>query len=265
MRASPVASGSTVLDPESQELLQALKSSGRAYDDACARLHALLLRAARFEVARRRRGLTGLEADTLATEAADDALRLTSNLPDAHELRGLLAERAGDDDRARRELAIARRLDRDRYPKPIEMSEDEFLAVAQDAVAELDDDIKEILEETSFFVQPFPADELLHDSEPPLDPQILGLFVGRSLLERSVAESGTMPNTMYLFQRNLERSAATREELEEEIRITVLHEIDKTGSKFIQAVSGGWPKILSGLKTLLETGAPLPDMAVPKK
>lgn len=74
LRASPLATGSAVLDPESQEFLQALKSSGRAYDDACARLHALLLRAARFEVARRRRGLTGLEADALATEAADDAL-----------------------------------------------------------------------------------------------------------------------------------------------------------------------------------------------
>ena len=35
---------------------------------------ALLLRAARFEVARRRRGLAGAEADTIATEAADDAL-----------------------------------------------------------------------------------------------------------------------------------------------------------------------------------------------
>jgi predicted Zn-dependent protease with MMP-like domain len=30
---------------------------------------------------------------------------------------------------------------------------------------------------------------------------------------------------MYLFQRNLERGASTRGELEEEIRITVLHEI----------------------------------------
>jgi RNA polymerase sigma-70 factor (ECF subfamily) len=74
LRASPVATGSTVLDPESQELLHALKSSGRAYDEACARLHALLLRAARYEVSRRRRGLTGGEADALATEAADDAL-----------------------------------------------------------------------------------------------------------------------------------------------------------------------------------------------
>jgi RNA polymerase sigma-70 factor (ECF subfamily) len=74
MRSSPVAPGRTALDPESQELLVALKSSGRVYDDACARLHELLLRAARFEVARRRRGLAAGEADVIATEAADDAL-----------------------------------------------------------------------------------------------------------------------------------------------------------------------------------------------
>jgi RNA polymerase sigma-70 factor, ECF subfamily len=74
MRTSPVAPGRAALDPESQELLQALKGSGRAYDEACVRLHELLLRAARFEVARRRRGLAGAEADTIATEAADDAL-----------------------------------------------------------------------------------------------------------------------------------------------------------------------------------------------
>ena len=72
MRTTSVAPGTT-LDPESQELLQGLKSSGRPYDDACARLHALLLRAARFEVSRRR-GLTAAEADAIAMEAADDAL-----------------------------------------------------------------------------------------------------------------------------------------------------------------------------------------------
>ena len=74
MRSTPVAPGRTALDPESQELLEALKSSGRVYDHACARLHELLLRAARFEVARRRRGLAAGEADVIATEAADDAL-----------------------------------------------------------------------------------------------------------------------------------------------------------------------------------------------
>jgi uncharacterized protein YndB with AHSA1/START domain len=41
------------------------------------------------------------------------------------------------------------------------------------------------------------------------------------------------------------------------VKLTVTHEIDRTGSKFIAAVSGGWPKILSSLKSLLETGAAL--------
>jgi hypothetical protein len=37
-------------------------------------------------------------------------------------------------------------------------------------------------------------------------------------------------------------------------KLTVTHEIKKPQSKLIEAVSGGWPKILSKLKSLLETG-----------
>jgi uncharacterized protein YndB with AHSA1/START domain len=44
----------------------------------------------------------------------------------------------------------------------------------------------------------------------------------------------------------------------EVVRLTITHEIDKPGSKLIGAVSIGWPKILSSLKTLLETGTALP-------
>ena len=160
-----------------------------------------------------------------ASEAAGRATELDEKSADAHHLRGLLAERAGDDVGAHRELGLARRLDPERYPKPITMKEEEFLAVAQAVVAELDPEIRAVLENSSLFVQPVPAEELLRDSDPPLDPQILGLFVGESLLERSGGDSGAMPNTIYLFQRNLERASTSREELEEEIRITVLHEI----------------------------------------
>ena len=39
------------------------------------------------------------------------------------------------------------------------------------------------------------------------------------------------------------------------VKLTIRHEIDRRGSKFITAVSGGWPSILSNLKSLLETGA----------
>jgi uncharacterized protein YndB with AHSA1/START domain/DNA-binding transcriptional ArsR family regulator len=38
------------------------------------------------------------------------------------------------------------------------------------------------------------------------------------------------------------------------VKLSVVHEIDAEGGKFIEAVSGGWPRILSNLKSLLETG-----------
>jgi RNA polymerase sigma-70 factor (ECF subfamily) len=65
------------LDEESREWLQSLRSEGAGRDEAIEQLHALLLRAARFEVARRRPTLPHLrgdELDDIATEAADDAL-----------------------------------------------------------------------------------------------------------------------------------------------------------------------------------------------
>lgn len=41
------------------------------------------------------------------------------------------------------------------------------------------------------------------------------------------------------------------------MKLTVTHEIDRPESKLIQAVSGGWPLVLSSLKSLIETGTPL--------
>jgi RNA polymerase sigma-70 factor, ECF subfamily len=67
----------SLLDEESREWLRSLRADGATRDDAVARLHALLLRAARFEVARRRPTLPhlrGNDLDDIAQMAADDAL-----------------------------------------------------------------------------------------------------------------------------------------------------------------------------------------------
>ena len=65
------------LDEESRAWLRDLRSEGSTRDEAIVRLHALLLRAARFEIARRRPTmphLRGADLDDLAFQAADDAL-----------------------------------------------------------------------------------------------------------------------------------------------------------------------------------------------
>jgi uncharacterized protein YndB with AHSA1/START domain len=43
------------------------------------------------------------------------------------------------------------------------------------------------------------------------------------------------------------------------VKLTVIHQIAKEGSKLIDAVSQGWPHILSSLKSLLETGESLEE------
>src|SRR3954471_24767162 len=71
---SPSAAGS---EADSREWLTELRAGGETQAQAVERLHALLLRAARFEVSRRRASLPhlrGNELDDIATEAADDAL-----------------------------------------------------------------------------------------------------------------------------------------------------------------------------------------------
>ena len=65
------------LDPESRRWLRELRATGETKAAAVASLHALMLRAARFEVARRRPThphLRGDDLDDIALEAADDAL-----------------------------------------------------------------------------------------------------------------------------------------------------------------------------------------------
>jgi RNA polymerase sigma-70 factor (ECF subfamily) len=72
-----LASAPEALDPDSAAWLDGLRADGPEHQEAVAQLHALLLRAARFEVSRRRAQLSflrGGDADDVAQQAADDAV-----------------------------------------------------------------------------------------------------------------------------------------------------------------------------------------------
>ena len=48
------------------------------------------------------------------------------------------------------------------------------------------------------------------------------------------------------------------EPIGELVKLTVVHDGFDQGSQVLQGISQGWPRILAGLKTLLETGEALP-------
>lgn len=57
------------------------------------------------------------------------------------------------------------------------------------------------------------------------DGTLLGLFAGVPLTERSITTPPLFPDTIYLYQEPLESISRNLEELEEEIEVTVVHEI----------------------------------------
>lgn len=44
------------------------------------------------------------------------------------------------------------------------------------------------------------------------------------------------------------------------VRLTVTHDRLEPGSEMQKGITDGWPKVLSSLKSLLETGSPLPKL-----
>lgn len=54
---------------------------------------------------------------------------------------------------------------------------------------------------------------------------LLGLYHGIPLTDRSEAYSGVLPDRITLYKNNLERRASTKDELREAVRRTIIHEV----------------------------------------
>ncbi len=139
---------------------------------------------------------------------------------DLHHLLGEVCEDLGDRDGMVAEWLEARRLDAAGDAAARTLGDAEFARVAQDALDELPQPILERLRNVPVIADDRPSEEMVRDG---IDPRILGLFHGLSMPRESTLGPG-YPDTIHLFQRNIERVSADERELRAEIRVTVLHE-----------------------------------------
>lgn len=138
---------------------------------------------------------------------------------------GLVLEHMGEVERAEGLFAQAANLMPDLYPLPIRISEDEFESAAREALNGIPEEILRYIEGCPILIQDLPDPELVREEH--LSPQILGLFEGVPATSPGAALSvqRTDMDRILLFKRNLEKVAATRAELIDQIRITVKHEV----------------------------------------
>lgn len=108
---------------------------------------------------------------------------------------------------------------------PCPVSKREFEKLVEEAIAELPERFAEFLEEVPIEIHTRPSRKLLRELGLEEDELLMGLYRGRALTERSVEDSGRLPDVIYVFQEDHELVCDSREQLVEEVRKTVLHEI----------------------------------------
>jgi predicted Zn-dependent protease with MMP-like domain len=107
----------------------------------------------------------------------------------------------------------------------MKLKSDEFDAIVQRAIERIPEEIRQHLDEVVVTVKDRPTPEMLKSLGLPLDDALFGLYQGASLAGRSRYDVAPLPDTIYIFQEPLEEECETVEELEEEIEITVVHEV----------------------------------------
>jgi|SRR5687768_12885196 len=142
--------------------------------------------------------------------------------PDRADLEARIREAAGEYDEADRLFAEATRLDPEQFPPAPRTTPDDFRSILDDVLASLPEAIRSAVNEVPVLVQPKPS-RAMAERAPDISPEILGLFVGTPVGDKVRGPSG-YGDVVLLFQRNLERAGADRDEVAEEIRITLLHE-----------------------------------------
>ncbi|HEY8143391.1 MAG TPA: metallopeptidase family protein [Kofleriaceae bacterium] len=240
---------------------EALNDLGQS-DTALSKVDAALKLSPRMSAALHERGVTlfSLCRFRAAEEAFLAVLREHPDDPYAHHHLGLIYERENRDGDAEAHFARARALAPDDFAAPVMLSAEEFRAEVDQAIAEQPPDVRADLGKVSLELSDMPALDDLVAVEPPFAPTIMGLYRGLPLgveegttaaaspgpakassaaldienepLATAAPAAARVPDrdrvparAIVLYRKNLARAVRSREELDRQIRRTLIHEI----------------------------------------
>jgi predicted Zn-dependent protease with MMP-like domain len=178
--------------------------------DARVALGVALFHLCRFHAAR-----TILEMCSI--EAADDA--------ETWYYLGLLALRDEQPALAMHYFKEAHELNEERFHLPVEISDERIREIVNTMIDDIPAPIRKALGNCPIILEKRPSTELLLSEEPPMDPTLLGIFDGIPLTERESSSGFEIPTRIILFTENIWLMAHDMAMLEEELWVTLKHEI----------------------------------------
>lgn len=97
----------------------------------------------------------------------------------------------------------------------VDVGEQEFERLVSEALDSIPPELGRLMSNVAVLV----ADD------PPEGQDLLGLYEGVPLTERDGWYAGVLPDTITIFRRPILRICTTREQVVDEVRITVIHEV----------------------------------------
>jgi predicted Zn-dependent protease with MMP-like domain len=104
------------------------------------------------------------------------------------------------------------------------MERDKFESLVDQAIRELPPEFKRKLENVVVIVEDRPSEELLDDLGIMSGDTLFGLYEGTPLTERGF-NTPLHPDRIWIFQGPIEEACESEEDITEEIKITIVHEV----------------------------------------
>ena len=109
--------------------------------------------------------------------------------------------------------------------EPVKLSDKDFDRIVKRAIRRIPEELRQHLDNVLISVRKRPSQDMLEEMEVPPGEELLGFFSGIPLVDQSVTDPPLYSDTIFIFQEPLEGMCKTVEELEQEIELTVVHEI----------------------------------------
>ncbi len=107
----------------------------------------------------------------------------------------------------------------------VHLSRKRFEQLVTEALKGIPADLRGALDNIEVAIEDWPSEEQLADAGVDEDDLLFGFYHGTPLPQRSPMEPYMLPDLITIFQGSLEEACETEDELRDEIRRTVVHEI----------------------------------------